>query len=98
MASRLLKPLVKAIDGAHTRVIETAARIGWQGVQLQPLEGQAGEQRETQGGRGCEAPGGGGCDGVELEGWRLAVEAAHLRSGVLRCLPALPRRNCPHRN
>lgn len=45
MAARLLKPLVRAIDGAHTHVIETAARIGWQGVQLQPLEGQSGASR-----------------------------------------------------
>lgn len=42
MASRLLKPLVRALDGAHTHVTDTAARIGWQGVQLQPLEGQTG--------------------------------------------------------
>ncbi len=38
MAARVLKPLVRAIDTAHTSVIDTAARIGWQGVQLQPLE------------------------------------------------------------
>lgn len=43
MAACVLKPLVRAIDTAHTNVIETAARIGWQGVQLQPLDGQAGE-------------------------------------------------------
>lgn len=60
MASRLLKPLVKAIDGAHTRVIETAARIGWQGVQLQPLEGQAGESRINGGGWDWETSSGGG--------------------------------------
>lgn len=42
MAAKVLKPLVNAVDNAHTSVIETAARIGWQGVQLQPLEGQGG--------------------------------------------------------
>ncbi|EFN51830.1 hypothetical protein CHLNCDRAFT_54824 [Chlorella variabilis] len=45
MAAKVLKPLVNAVDNAHTSVIETAARIGWQGVQLQPLEGQGGQQR-----------------------------------------------------
>lgn len=44
MASHVLKPLVRAIDGAHTAVIDTAARIGWQGIQLQPLAGQGGER------------------------------------------------------
>lgn len=42
MAAHVLKPLVRAIDTAHTSVIDTAARIGWQGVQLQPLEGLSG--------------------------------------------------------
>lgn len=42
MAAHVLKPLVRAIDTAHTSVIDTAARIGWQGVQLQPLESLSG--------------------------------------------------------
>ncbi|PRW20681.1 Transmembrane 209 [Chlorella sorokiniana] len=45
MAARVLKPLVRAIDTAHTNVIDTAARIGWQGVQLQPLESLSAQQR-----------------------------------------------------
>ena len=41
-AARVLKPLVKDVDGAHTRVIDSAARIGWTGVTLQPLDPQGG--------------------------------------------------------
>lgn len=36
-AARLLKPLVAAVDGAHQRVVDAAARLGWAGLQLSPL-------------------------------------------------------------
>lgn len=44
LAARVVKPLVHAIDTAHTNVVDTAARIGWAGVQLQPLGGPGGER------------------------------------------------------
>ena len=60
MAGTVLQPLVRCIDSAHTEVMESAARVGWTGVQLVPLvEAQAGAASRGGSplGLGTSAPG-----------------------------------------
>lgn len=37
LATKVLQPLVDAVDAAHQDVIDATARLGWQGLQLAPL-------------------------------------------------------------
>ncbi|KAI3431517.1 hypothetical protein D9Q98_004567 [Chlorella vulgaris] len=44
LSSSVLNPLLRALSSTHTAVTDAAARLGWQGIQLQPL-GRGGLQR-----------------------------------------------------